>query len=207
MASNISSGQDTTTPSSENLRADYEQTNQQINMLADIRFKLLTFVPTLTAAAVALLTNDKVGQGTVLVVGLLGFFAVLGIVMYDQRNSQIYDVCQHRARFLEKELHLPSSFNEEEGGGLFTEKPARTRRLFRITVWHDRSLAYIYGTALGGWSYIIISPLLSIVFSFFHWQRFPLLNQPADVAYIVSIFLAALIACLFIRQFQKMENT
>jgi hypothetical protein len=28
-----------------NLRADYEQTNQQINVLADIRFKLLDSCP------------------------------------------------------------------------------------------------------------------------------------------------------------------
>ncbi len=39
-----------------NLRADYEQTYQQIRMLADIRFKLLALVPTLTAAAVVLAT-------------------------------------------------------------------------------------------------------------------------------------------------------
>ncbi|SRR6266568_3560760 len=207
MTSNVASGQNNTTPSDENLRADYEQTNQQINVLADIRFKLLAFVPTLTATAVALLTTDKIAQGTILAVGLLGFFAVFGIALYDQRNSQIYDACQHRAKYLERRLHMPNSYKEGKNGGLYTEKPDRTRRLFGITAWHDRSLAYIYGTALGGWSYIIIYPLLSIILSFFRWQRFLLLNQSVDMTYIVSIFFAALIAYICIRQFHQIEGT
>src|SRR5947207_14649099 len=67
------------TPSDDNLRMDYEQRNEQVRMLTDIRFKLLAFVPTLTAAAVALLTSATVAQGTVLVVGLLGFVVTLAL--------------------------------------------------------------------------------------------------------------------------------
>jgi hypothetical protein len=48
MTSNLASEQENFAA---NLRADYEQTDQQIRMLADIRFKLLALVPTLTAAA------------------------------------------------------------------------------------------------------------------------------------------------------------
>ncbi len=202
MTSNNTDG----TPCREDLRADYAQTNQQINVLADIRFKLLAFVPALTAAAVTLLTSNKVGQGAVFAVGLLGFVVVFGIAMYDQRNSQIYDACQHRAKYLEseKQLGLPKSTKVKEGG-LYNERPDRTRSLFGITVWHDRSLAYIYSAALGGWSYIILYSLLSVVLSLFGWQKVPLLNQPVDVAYIGSIILAVAITCLFVRQFHEME--
>ena len=39
------------------IKLDYEQTCQQIRAFTDIRFKLLAFVPTLTGAAVALLSR------------------------------------------------------------------------------------------------------------------------------------------------------
>jgi hypothetical protein len=37
---------------------DYQQTFDQFKMLADIRFKLLAFVPTPTGTAIALLTGS-----------------------------------------------------------------------------------------------------------------------------------------------------
>jgi phosphohistidine phosphatase SixA len=186
------------------LRADYEQTNQQINMLADIRFKLLAFVPTLTAAAVALLTSDKVAPGTVLAVGILGFITVFAIAMYDLRNSQIYDACIFRARQLEKQLHMPS-FSRNRSGGLYSERPRHTISLFEIEVWHDRALAYIYGAALGGWFYIIISSLPFLLSSIFQWSNFPLFKQYIGVVYLASILIAALVAYAFIQQFHQIE--
>jgi hypothetical protein len=58
--------------SEDNLRLDYDQTCQQISAFTDTRFKLLAFVPTLTGAAVALLSSRDINQWTVLAVGLLG---------------------------------------------------------------------------------------------------------------------------------------
>jgi Domain of unknown function (DUF4352)/Histidine phosphatase superfamily (branch 1) len=149
-------------------------------------------VPTLTAAAVALLTSDKVAQGAVLAVGILGFFAVFAIAMYDLRNSQIYDATIARAKYLEKELHLPS-FTGRRYGGLYSERPGHTLSLFEILVWHDRALALIYGTALGGWFWIITYSLLS----FFSWPRF--------VVDLASIPIPALVAWAFISQFHQIE--
>src|SRR6266851_3625731 len=74
----------------EALHLDYEQTTEQIRMLTDIRFKLLAFVPTLTGVAVSLLTGGKVGTGTVLAVGILGFVVTLGIIIYELRNLLFY---------------------------------------------------------------------------------------------------------------------
>ena len=66
----------------------------------DVRLKLLALVPTLCGAAVFVLTRAglKAGAGpssstsellVVLVVGLFGFLATLGITLYDQRNSEL----------------------------------------------------------------------------------------------------------------------
>ena len=208
MTGNSVAGQKKTTPSEENLRTDYEQTIQQVNVLADVRFKLLAFVPTLTATAIALLTSDKVTQGTVLSVGLLGFFSVFGIAIYDQRNSQIYDAALNRAARLERMLHMPGFSRGMSVGGLYSERPAgRQRKLFGIKVWHDRALAFVYGTALGGWFYIIVYSFLSMVSAFFHWPEFLLLNQHVDVVYIASLLIAIAVTCAFIWKFHKLDGT
>jgi len=121
------------------LHLDYEQTTELFRMLADIRFKLLAFVPTLTGIAISLLTGDKLEPGTILVVGILGFFVTLGIILYELRNSLFYDLSISRAARLERILHFPRftrlrenpatpgiAFNEP--GGVFTERPPGKER-------------------------------------------------------------------------------
>jgi hypothetical protein len=86
--------------------SDSEQTCQQIRTLTDVRFKLLAFVPTLTGVAVALLDKSVTAQ-IALAVSLLGLFVTFGIVIYDLRNTTIYDASIHRAKWLEVKLGLP----------------------------------------------------------------------------------------------------
>jgi len=45
------------------------------------------------------------------------------------------------------------------------DRKGSVRSLGFITVWHDRALAIIYGTALGGWFYIIVSPFFPTSFA------------------------------------------
>jgi hypothetical protein len=120
------------------LKLDCEQTCQQIRAFTDIRFKLLAFVPTLTAAAVALLGNVT-DQWRVLAVGLLGLFVTLGIAFYEMRNTVLYRAAIDRAKRLEVSLGLPISprgepdqeykavhyggLTSEERGGLFSQRP------------------------------------------------------------------------------------
>jgi hypothetical protein len=133
MSSNFSSEQD---DSAATLRTDYEQTNEQIRMLTDIRFKLLALIPTATTIAVSVL--GTIVAETSLVVGILGFITVFAIAMYDLRNSQIYDACIGRARQLEKQLPKPqsdfrgSAIEGNRSDGLYSQRPGRTRRLFGI---------------------------------------------------------------------------
>jgi quinol monooxygenase YgiN len=147
----------------ENLRLDYDKTLQQFTMLADIRFKLLAFVPTLAGIAVALL-DEKVDSATALAVGVLGLVMTLGILIYEVRNSQLYDAVIHRAKFLESQLNLPLSTPEAKKGGAFNERPGRGLKLFGMfSIWHDRGLSLAYGAALGGWAFIIADSTLKLV--------------------------------------------
>ncbi len=91
--------------SEENIRLDYEQTNEYFRMLSDIRFKLLGLVPTVTGVAVSLLSGNP-NYYTTLTVGIMGVLITVGIVMYELRNTQFYNAAVHRAKWLEVSLGM-----------------------------------------------------------------------------------------------------
>jgi hypothetical protein len=143
------------------LRLDYAQTTELVSALTDIRFKLLAFVPTIAGATVGLL-SDTPPAAQLVAIGLLGFIATAGVLMYELRNTQLYDAAVHRAQVLEERLGLTSVRSDRATGGPFTERPGRTLQLLgRVTVWHDRGLALVYAAALAAWSYLLGWGLLS----------------------------------------------
>jgi hypothetical protein len=137
------------------LRLDYEKTTDVVGALTDVRFKLLAFIPTIAGATVGLLANPA-SAAQLVGVGLLGFIATAGILMYELRNSQLYDAAIDRAKVLEDRLHFSSVRSEKGTGGPFTERPAGSVKVLgSITAWHDRALALVYAAALAGWGYLL----------------------------------------------------
>src|SRR2546421_2507695 len=109
----------TTTDADALLRLDYQQTTDLMRTLTDVRFKLLALTPTLAGATVAVLGHPG-SAVELLAVGLLGLTATLGLLLYELRNSQLYDYALARAQRLEAELGFC--------GGPFTDRPPRTQR-------------------------------------------------------------------------------
>jgi len=149
------------------LSLDYQQVNAYWRTLAEIRFKLLAIVPTLTGIGVTFLAEKHTPE-TETTVGLLGLLATLGLTFYDQRNTQHYNDAVKRAKRLEGQLGL--------SGGIFSDRPHRSLKLFGLVLmYHDRALCLVYASALGAWSYVVISailrmfkyqsPVLSVVFA------------------------------------------
>jgi hypothetical protein len=92
-----------------------------------------------------------------LLVAVLGFAATLGVTLYDQRNSQLYNALIHRAKHLELSLGVPSSpggLKVTKAGGQFRERPTEKRHLI-APAGHDLALALIYGPLLGAWLFPI----------------------------------------------------
>jgi hypothetical protein len=176
------------------IRVDYEQTLATYRMLADIRFKLLAFVPTISGAAITLLSS-KIAQTqpqTTLVISMLGFLVTLGIAFYDQRNSEIHDQMVSRAGFLERVLQFPV-FDRREGH--MRQRPKHSRYLFNIyEIWHDRALALIYGTVLGAWLFPFCYALFSVV------------GGARQLAAWASVVFAGLAAIAFIAEFHRSRN-
>lgn len=140
------------------LKLDYEQTMATYRQFADIRFKLLAFVPALSAAAVGLLTAATAGGWTTAAVGVVGFVVALGIVVYDQRNTQFYNGAISRAQHLERLLDL-AAFEGDLAPGLFgSRKSHRTRHFLGLEVSHGLGLALVYSAVLGAWAFAATYP-------------------------------------------------
>jgi hypothetical protein len=179
-------------PEVDRLKLDYEQTLTQFRSLQDIRFKLLTAVPTVSGVAV-LFQSSVPSNGIALALGLLGFFATVGIVFYEQRNSQFYDHLVHRARAIEKKLGFESFTAGIAPGGLFNEQRSLQRPLLlgMIVMWHDRGLSLVYGAALGGWSYIAFRALSGLI---------------GRTHEIVPVALAVAVTIAVIAEFHRLEQ-
>ena len=136
------------------LRLDYDHTLDQLRTLTDVRFKLLALVPTVSGTAIGLLGRPR-SAAELLGVGLLGLCATLGILVYELRNTQLYDYATRRAKAVERELQLVSAFGGQAAGGLYSERPDGSIHLLGFELGHDRGLALVYGAALAGWSYLV----------------------------------------------------
>jgi hypothetical protein len=95
------------------LLEDYARTVEVFGVLADIRFKLLAFVPAIVGETVALVSRED-DQRLILAVSIFGLAATLGILLYELRNSEVYNGAAHRARVLERQLRLIPSVPKRE---------------------------------------------------------------------------------------------
>jgi hypothetical protein len=134
------------------LRILYGEVCNTWRALLDVRFKLLGLVPFVTVAVLVVLLPDS-GSATLLeswsaaVICLLGLVVTLGLLIYEIRNSELYDDLVSRGRRIEAELGIHT--------GIF-----RGRRMpKRPIVHHGTAIFLIYLAALAGWAYGLIISL------------------------------------------------
>lgn len=199
------------------VEVDYKQTNDLIKLLTDIRFKLLALVPPLVGVGVGLISTKsfaEAGAFQAIGLGLLGFLVTLGIVLYDLRNSQLYDALVHRAKVLEsvmgcvldgkeKIVFDPNRIPERNWtgltGGPHTQRPSSFLQFVTLDVGHGPALALIYGVLLAAWFYPIVKGLgvsIGHVIREFFKARLPEILQTGS-GYTTSLvaFVVAAIAC------------
>ena len=146
-------------------RLDYEQTINLWVHLVDVRFRLLAIVPALSAAGIGLLGQvNELASLRVFLVAFLGLASVVALCVYDLRNSMFHDFAVHRAKAIERRLHLERTTRTlDDGrprplhpgelmGGIFAERPRFSLRLLGARVWHDRALALAYCASAGAWA-------------------------------------------------------
>jgi hypothetical protein len=204
------------------VQLDYTQTGEQIKMLTDIRFRLLAFVPSIVGGGVTLLSSKSASTaGDYLLtgsIGVLGFMLTLGVVLYDLRNSQLYNAHMHRAKVLEKVLKCVStgkerlwptpstgggktywrsgSSEELETGGVHTQRAKALGSILGQRIGHASALSLVYGVALGAWIFPIVRGLGA---GFWTTIDGPKLTHGNGAATCVVAFLAAVISAIYFR--------
>jgi hypothetical protein len=144
----------------EKLKLDCEQTTKYFHSLAEVRFKLLGLLPVVTGTAIGLLQSQK--PELVVPLSIFGIVVTFGVLCYDQRNSQIDNAMQLRAKSLEARFELESMTGRFRYGGPFLDRPKRELRSLGILMWHDRGLAIVYAAAFAAWSYLLVGSLLQM---------------------------------------------
>lgn len=132
------------------LKISYDQVCQTWRALLDTRFKLLGLIPFVTVAVLVVVipksgSEDHLQGPDALLVGLVGLLATVGLLIYEIRNSVLYDDLISRGRRIEAELGLTN--------GVFLGRPGPKTKLFS----HTPAIALIYLGAVIGWLYVIFS--------------------------------------------------
>jgi hypothetical protein len=129
----------------------YSEVNSNYRHLADIRFKLLGFVPAVSIIAwveiLGKLPADNIQNILVgLLLSMLGFRITFGIRIYDKRNDSLYDDLVSRGRKIEKELGVYT--------GIFLGRKGKHTARNYGEVNHGRGLYLIYSSVFIGWALI-----------------------------------------------------
>jgi hypothetical protein len=173
---------------------DHATTMDLYKILVDTRFKLLTFVPTVTTIAVGILSLDKQQNifvdRTTLLVGLAGITTSLAIVVYEIRNSQIHDRVVHRIKHLERLLGFTPSYAGRAPRGIFGERGTGERLFGVFTVQHDRALSMVYGVVLALWTWISLTGLGDFVGWFDSQEAWPGVAGKAAISGMVGLAIA-----------------
>jgi hypothetical protein len=140
----------------ERLRLNYDQTSELVRTLMDVRFKLLAFVPTIAGAAVALVGAGKPTGAELLGVGVLGLLSTFGVLIYELRNTHVYNATVSHARALERLLGLDAGDERTGPADLLAQAPPAYGHAFGLaSLGSERAVAIVYGAALAGWSYLV----------------------------------------------------
>lgn len=126
------------------LELDYKTTFDAWRQLVDIRFKLLALLP--VASVVGVSQNLPAGACAA------AFIFVIGLAVYEIRNTQIHDVLGKRLIDLEPLLGEGDADGDRRGFGPFSTRPQASLHAFGVLrIWHNRSIGIVYGTSAAAW--------------------------------------------------------
>jgi len=146
-------------------KLDYERTTQYFFHLADVRFKLLALLPIVSGTALAIVPAHLEPAET-LALGMLGLVVSTGLLLYDQRNSQIYNSLIGRLNLIEESLRLPAMRENKQVGGAFLDRPGGDRRRMLLGVLpanHGLGLDLIYSASIAAWLFVITRACLLLL--------------------------------------------
>lgn len=123
----------------------YSEVCSNWRALHDVRFKLLGLVPFVTIGILVVLlpssgSDTHISGWIAKLIPSVGLVVTLGLLIYETRNSELYNDLISRGRRIEAELGVNT--------GVFRGRP-RPKREF---INHSTAIWLIYGSAIVGWA-------------------------------------------------------
>jgi hypothetical protein len=125
----------------------YGEVSNAWRQLTEVRFKLLGLVPLVTGIGLVNLAENTSGLEDAervvrVAVGVLGLLVTIFLLMYERRNSELYDDLISRGKLLEHQMGFTT--------GVFLG-----RKHGRWPIRHDTALLGIYWAAIAAWIVVI----------------------------------------------------
>lgn len=136
------------------LLALYSEVCNGWRTLTDVRFKLLSLLPTVSVAVIITLLSHSEGAGALApavrtFIALLGLLLTGAIRLYDLRNTDLYNDLVGRGRQIEAELGIHT--------GHFRGRPKS-----RGWIQHDKAIGAVYGLSALAWVAAALEPWIRL---------------------------------------------
>jgi len=123
----------------------YSEVCSSWRSLHDVRFKLLGLVPFVTVGILVVIlpgtgSTTNLSGWTQKIIPSVGLLVTIGLLIYEMRNSELYNDLISRGRRIEAELGVKT--------GIFRGRPTPSRSLIN----HSNATRLIYGAAIAGWA-------------------------------------------------------
>ena len=136
-----------TPPREELLLALYKEICSSWRLLTDVRFKLLGLIPIISIVILLMLLGRAPAEASPIArigIAIFGLLVTIGLYIYDQRNSELYNDLISRGRKIEEELGV------DTGQFLGRREPSRP------LINHSNATNLIYGASLVAWLFAIL---------------------------------------------------
>lgn len=189
----------------ESIRTEYVQVVEGFRALADVRFKLLAFLP--IGTAVSILFIDTRSSEFQPLLSAFGLVVTLALMIYNTRNDQLYDELASRAAELERKLQLfGGHFNQRPGSWLVIRPLDLFHLSWPLEINHGTAIGTIYKASLTAWLFGMIYPFFSWVFHTFTIDNSPLGAPNQSLIAGFSVIVAVVIIWVFSSSFKKQIN-
>jgi hypothetical protein len=193
------------TQSDDSLQAEYREVANNFRTLTDIRFKLLGFLPGGTAV-IALSKSWSKGEFSTSL-SLFGLAVTLALVVYNERNNQLYDELVRRAARLERLLGLRDGYFSQRPRAWLKIRPIPETPVakYAVPIDHAWAIGAIYRISVAAWLFMLFSPI-------FGWLRTKVSIDSFDLSLtellspLLALIAAISVAQLFFAWFEKQRD-
>jgi hypothetical protein len=176
------------------LLKEYGEVGQMFRKLTDIRFRLLSFIPLVSGASVALtVLRNEIANVGVPFFALFGLAITIGLIIYNARNDQLYNELVGRAGAIERSVGLHDGyFANRPQAWLEIRFPSSAIGMLRrgCKIDHGTALWLIYGTAIALWLSLLLAATFELARLVYIRSFPPLIVVSNPTAWVIVVAVA-----------------